>query len=286
MIRDDPAAGTPASIRTTETMTKPATDKPTRRKTNASPQSAAWAALGAVGLGYLGVAFFAPQLLPDLSAGRQHATETTVMKVSADVDSLRSSMTKLELDIANVKASVGEQATQTQQLSTQLTALDDKVRLAQAPAAATTADASQQGGTDAVPADASNAGPAPTRIINAPRVGAPIETGSVDRPKAASKPISFGPAVVKAEPKIFGLQIATDPSVDGLRITWGALSQIHPDQLSHLKARYADLGTATSPSYGLIAGPVKSKAEAKKLCKELTAQSVSCKISDYRGSEL
>jgi uncharacterized coiled-coil protein SlyX len=269
-------------------MTKPAPDKPMRRKTNASSQSAVWAALGAVALGYLGVAFFAPQLLPEM-AGRQHATETTVMKVSANVDTLNSSMAKLETEIENLKTAVGEQAGTTQQLSTQLAALDDKVRLAQAPVpAAAVADAGQSAGTDAAPSDADGAiaGPVPTKIINAPRVGAPIETGSVDKPKASSKPISFGPAVVKAEPKTFGLQIATDPSVDGLRVTWGALSQIHPEQLSRLKARYADLGTATNPNYGLIAGPVKSKAEAKKLCKELTAQSISCKISDYKGSEL
>jgi hypothetical protein len=271
-------------------MTKPATDKPMRRNANASPQSAAWAALGAVGLGYLGVAFFAPHLLPDLSGGRQHVTESTVMKVSADVDSLKSSMTRLELDIANVKSQVTDQANQTQQLSSQLTALDDKVRLAEAPASTTTtttADSSQQSGSDAAPPQDADGGPAPAKIINAqPRAGAPIETGSVDKAKAASKPISFGPAIVKPEPRSYGVQLATDPSVDGLRITWGALSQIHSEQLSNLRARYADLGTATSPNFGLIAGPVKSKTEAKKLCKELSAQAVSCKVSEYRGADL
>lgn len=267
-------------------MTKPATDKPMRPKANASPYSAGWAVLGVAGLGYLGVAFFAPHLLPDLSGGRQHAAETTVMKVSADVESLKASLSKIESDISIVKADVASQATQTEQLSSQVTALDDKVRLAQAPAVTTTASADQPTGTDAAPVDDADGGPAPPKIINStPRVGAPIETGSVDK-RTPNKPISFGTAVVKPAPHPYGIQIATDPSIDGLRITWGALSQIHPEQLSHLKARYADVGSAGNPSYGLIAGPVKSKAEARKLCKELLAQSISCKVSDYRGNVL
>ncbi|MFT3730740.1 MAG: SPOR domain-containing protein [Hyphomicrobium sp.] len=265
-------------------MSKPAADRPMRRKTNASSQTAIWAVLGAVGLGYLGVAFFAPAMLPDLSGGHQHASDAKVLEVAANVETLKMSLTQLQSEVSSIHGQVTDQATQTQQLSSQLTALDDKVRLAQGPTTTTTASAEPQAapaGSDGAPMDGTDAGPAPAKIINAsPAPGAPIETGSVD------KPISFGPAVVKPAPKIFGLQLATDPSIDGLRVTWGALSQIHSQQLSHLKARYADLGTATSPSFGLIAGPVKSKAEARKLCKELAAQSITCKVSEYRGADL
>ncbi len=274
-------------------MTKPANDKPTRRKSSSTPYAAAWFVLGAAGLGYLGVAFFAPQLLPDLSGGRspEHLAETTIMKMSADVDGVKSSLTRVELDVAGVKADVAAQATQMQSLSAQINALDDKVRLGQqqTSSANPTSEAAPN-----VPAFASGASqaevadnaPAPTKIINAPRVGAPIETGSVDKPTSGTQAISFGPAVVKPAPKPVGIQLATDPSVDGLRITWGALAQTHADQLGKLTARYADLGTAASPNFGLIAGPVKTKAEAKKLCKELSAQSVSCKVSEFKGQEL
>jgi hypothetical protein len=275
-------------------MTKPANDKPTRRKASSTPYATAWFVLGAAGLGYLGVAFFAPHLLPDLSGGRSslHLAETTVMKVSTDVDSLKSSLTKLQLDVASVKADVAAQASQTQSLSAQLTALDDKVRLGPQQTSSSADSPSQA--TPNVPAFASGASQAeavdgsasPTRIINgSPQVGAPIITGSVDKPSGA-KAISFGPAVVKPAPKPVGIQLATDPSVDSLRITWSALAQTHADQLGTLTARYADLGNATNPNFGLIAGPVKSKAEAKKLCKELSAQSVTCKISEFKGQEL
>ncbi|RUO97214.1 SPOR domain-containing protein [Hyphomicrobium sp.] len=274
-------------------MTKPAIEKPVRRKANPQSNSIAWAVLGAAGLGYLGIAFFAPQILPDFSGGRAHQAETTVAKFSGEIESMQLSLRKLETDMDRVKSDVAAQANQTQSLSSQVSALDEKISTAQAPAAApspATADAAPQqpsagfaglaaasGTDDAAPA------PAP-KIINSPRVGAPIETGSVNSGSGA--PIAFGPAVVKPTAKPVGIQIAQDPSVDGLRVTWGALSQIHPEELGRLKARYADIGTAAAPNFGLIAGPVKSKAEAKKLCKALAAQNISCKVSDYRGEEL
>jgi hypothetical protein len=274
-------------------MTKPAIEKPVRRKANPQSNSIAWAVLGAAGLGYLGIAFFAPQILPDFSAGRARQAENAVAKISAQVQSMQASLHKLEVDMDSVKSDVAAQASQTQTLTGQVSALDEKVRTAQAPGApapaAATADAGPQqpsagfAGLAAASGTDDAAAPAP-KIINGPRVGAPIETGSVSTGSGA--PVAFGPAVVKPTSKPVGIQIAQDTTVDGLRVTWGALSQIHPEELGRLKARYADIGTASAPSFGLIAGPVKSKAEAKKLCKALAAQNISCKVSDYRGEEL
>jgi len=282
-------------------MTKSASDKPMRRNTGATPYAAIWFTLGGAGLGYLCVAFFAPHLLPDFSGGRMSLGETQVMRVSSDVDDLKSSLNKLQADVESVKTEVAAQATQTQQLSTQLAALDDKVHAA--PTQASALVQSSPPPTPDVPDFGSGASQAhvdhapdaatPTKVINAtpdaPQVGAPIVTGSINKPaKTASEgdAISFGPAVVKPAPKPIGIQIATDSSVDGLRVTWSTLSQTHADQLGTLIAHYADLGTAANPSYGLIAGPIKSKADAKKICKELAAQSVSCKVSDFKGSVL
>ncbi|WP_045836292.1 hypothetical protein [Hyphomicrobium sp. 99] len=281
-------------------MTKTASDKPMRRPTGATPYAAIWFTLGGAGLGYLCVAFFAPHLLPDFSGGRlsERASETQVLQVSADVEYLKSSLTKLQADVESVKSDVSAQATQTLQLGSQLAALDEKVHAAPTQTSALvqsspppTPDVPDfaSGATQAHVEDAP-AAPPPTKVINAspqpaPQVGAPIVTGSVTKSTSADA-ISFGPAVVKPAPKPIGIQIATDASVDGLRITWSALAQTHPDQLGTLTAHYADLGTAANPNFGLIAGPIKSKADAKKICKELTAQSVSCKISDFKGAAL
>jgi hypothetical protein len=277
------------------------------KTTGGTPYAALWLTLGGVGLGYLCVAFFAPHLLSDFSGGRvaeRLMGETQVLKVSADVDEIKSSLTKLQLDVASVKADVATQTVRTDQLSTELTALDDKVRLGQAPQKTASADPLPPPTPD-VPDFASGASQMdaapesmPTKVINAapqaapqagPLVGAPIVTGSVNKStktQSGTDAISFGPAVVKPAPKPVGIQLATDSSVDGLRITWSALAQTHAEQLATLSPRYSDIGTATNPNFGLIAGPIKSKADAKKICKELAAQSVSCKISNFNGADL
>lgn len=281
-------------------MTKTASDKPMRRSTGATPYAALWFTLGGAGLGYLCVAFFAPHLLPDFSGGRlsDRMAETQVVRVAADVEDLKTSLSQLQQDVESVKAEVSAQAAHTEQLSTKLTALDDKVQAAPMrtsalaePLPPPTPDVPDfSGAPQAHAEEAPAAAPPPTKVINAAPPAAPkvgdIVTGSVNKKAAGEEAISFGPAVVKAEPKPVGIQLATDSSVDALRITWSALAQLHSEQLGTLTAQYADLGTAANPNYGLIAGPIKSKTEAKKICKELAAQSISCKISDFKGTAL
>jgi hypothetical protein len=38
--------------------------------------------------------------------------------------------------------------------------------------------------------------------------------------------------------------------------------------------------------YELVAGPVKSAADAKRLCKELAAKAITCKVGDFAGEAL
>ena len=182
------------------------------------PTQLLWFVLGAAGLGYLGVAIFEPHLLPDLSGGRstEHLAETTVIKMSTDVDGLKSSMTKLQLDVASVKADVAAQASQTQSLSTQLTALDDKVRLGAAdvvgsaiphPTATPNVPAFASGASQAEAVD--GAASKPTKIINgSPQVGAPDRDWRARHKPSGPQAISFGPAVVKPAPKPIGIQLA------------------------------------------------------------------------------
>jgi len=125
------------------------------------------------------------------------------------------------------------------------------------------------------------------RVINA----APIVTGSVDVPakpaaKKAAEAISFGPAVVKPAPKPIGLIIGTDTSVDALRLSWSMLSESHADKLKKYKARIAENGDFSNPNFNLVAGPVKTKAEAMRICKDLQAQQVSCKVGEFKGQDL
>lgn len=274
-----------------------------------SSYAALWSMLGAFGLSYLGVAIFEPSWLGDLTPNSAHTereraeTESAVMKLTADVDGMKSSMTKLQLDVSSVKADVATQGQQTQNLGTQLTALEDKIRLGQTPVA--TATPAVPSGTDDVALGtpdgaAADAEQQPeTRIINAASDKShSIVTGSVDkRPEAAKSKsksagasdgsISFGPAVVKrAAAKPIGIEIASNSTVAGLRSSWSELAAQHHDKLRKLKARYTTNGDPVNPNFNLVAGPIRTKAEAERLCKDLQAQAVSCAVGDFTGNAL
>lgn len=114
----------------------------------------------------------------------------------------------------------------------------------------------------------------------------PIETGSVAQPAAAA-PIAFGPAVVKTAPKPIGIQLGSGDTIDSLRLNWSLLSDRHAGSLKNLEPRYTTGVDENGLTYDLLAGPVKSTAEAKRLCKDLAAKAVPCKIvDDFKGEAL
>jgi hypothetical protein len=152
-------------------------------------------------------------------------------------------------------------------------------------------------------APASKAGA--VKVLNTPAPdAAPVVTGSVANaasataaapasaspaaPAAAkaSPSVSFGPAVVKAEPRPVGVQLATGPSVDSLRLSWSLLADRHADALRNLSPRYVAGSNAFGETFDLVAGPLKSAADAQRLCKSLEARAVPCKVGDYTGEGL
>ena len=97
-------------------------------------------------------------------------------------------------------------------------------------------------------------------------------------------PIGFGPAVVKAEPKPFAVQLGSGTSIDDIRYNWSILSTQHADALAKLSPRFTATGTeAAGQTYDLIAGPVKTAADAKKICKTLATRGMDCKVAPYEG---
>lgn len=128
----------------------------------------------------------------------------------------------------------------------------------------------------------------------------PIETGSVKPPTAAAQALTatspavppaevpaFSAPVVKAAPKSVGLQIATGSSLDSLRLSWNLLSETHADNLKNLEPRYSTSVDGSGLVYNLTAGPVKSEADAKKMCKDLAAKAIPCKvIGNFDGAPL
>lgn len=129
-----------------------------------------------------------------------------------------------------------------------------------------------------------------------PNVPTPIETGSVgdeaantDKPAtvpAQAGPISFGSAIVtRATASPVGIRLTAGPSVDALRLSWGLMSERHGVELGNLEPRYV-LGGPPSAPYALVAGPVKSSAEAKVLCDSLIRKGIPCSVDSFLGNAL
>lgn len=128
-----------------------------------------------------------------------------------------------------------------------------------------------------------------------PNTTATIETGSVGEETAQAKPatasaqaapITFGSAVVtRATTPSIGIRLTAGPSVDALRLSWGLMSERHGVELGNLEPRYVVGGPPSAP-YALVAGPVKSNAEAKALCDSLVRKGIPCSIDSFAGNAL
>ena len=244
-------------------------------------------------------------------------------RLAADVGGLRDSVAQIQLDLAKVRTEVSAQSEREKSHEAQIAALEQKIdgpatataaasvdaahppaapaavpatiatgeRLtlndfSAVPSAITTAPSAITTNGESQPAPA----PPPQASVQTPTVingDKPLETGSVAPAKHASAgAISFGPAIVKPAAKILGLHISSGASIDSLRLSWSLLSERHADTLKAMQPRYAVTGDAANPNYDLVAGPVKSKAEAVKLCKALAAQNVPCKVGEFTGEAL
>lgn len=140
---------------------------------------------------------------------------------------------------------------------------------------------------------------APAQVPAARVAAAPAARPAIPPAPAAAAPrsdidpestdlVTFGPAVVKPAPEPIGLRISNGPSLDALRLSWSLLADRHAAQLRNLEARYlirAPDGDGDG-SFDLVAGPVKSQAEAKKLCKALAAKNIPCQIGTFGGNQL
>jgi len=129
--------------------------------------------------------------------------------------------------------------------------------------------------------------PQQTAAIQAPSVIA-VAPPTIPTPMNASTPaataIAFGPPVVKTEPKPFAVQLASGTSIDEIRYSWSILSEQNVDSLGKLQPRYTATTSETAgPTFDLLAGPVKTAADAKRICKSLASRGIDCKVASYSG---
>src|SRR5690606_7785179 len=106
-----------------------------------------------------------------------------------------------------------------------------------------------------------------------------IATSAAAAAAAAAVP-AFGPATVKpAKPEptgAQGVQLASGPSLDALRLSWVLLTERHGASLKGLQPRYVTGNEAGGKAYDLVAGPIASAEDAERICAGLRAKKVSC----------
>lgn len=279
-----------------------------------------WGVLALGSAGYLGwlssqshiLARNAPDALP--AGGEGNQGQRAMGDALAEVQSLKNSIEEVRSEVSSLRTDLAQVHERSTAIVGRVAALEERpaggtkstaaiAPAPSAPAVATAATAPAQPAPAAQTAKApeTKAAPAAPKVINAPKAAEAAKdlvTGSVaaNAPQlaaaataaatAAGAPVVFGPAVVKPAAKPIGVQIATGPSLDSIRLSWSLLSDRHASELKPLQPRYVAGQGPDGTTYDLVAGPIKSAAEAKKICESLEAGLVKCTISSFDGDAL
>lgn len=251
--------------------------------------------------------------------------QRTAARLVSDVNSLKESMAQVQLELSKVKTEVATSADRANAMKMQLMTLEQRLAQTsgetldtaepqrdanQSHRAVIAPKASPPSEPDASVAGAVPGSPQMPKLVNADAASNDVagerglETGSVAqaakaaakaaktaaaKPKAAdpaTDPIDFADTVVQPATVPVGIQLSSGASIDSLRLSWSLLADRHAGTLKKLEPRYVARGDMDNPTYDLIAGPIKSKGDAERLCKALLAKNVPCAVSDYIGAAL
>ena len=241
---------------------------PTRRRTF-TMNVLMFMGLGALALAYLIFVGVRPDLVaawrdkPDEAQTAIAETKRTVERALADLDPIKQGVGEMKMDVENMKAGMQEALERDRLLLAKVETLERAT--AQPPEKVA-----------AAPAAAKKVAPVPA-AAKLPAPAAPaknIETGSIEPPKAAAP----------AKPAPVGVLLATGPSLDSLRLSWQILNDRHGASMKALQPRYVVSGKPEERTYGLVAGPRETVADAKWVCKTMTDNGIACEVSQYRGN--
>ena len=244
-------------------------------------------------------------------------------RFATDISGLKQSVGEIQKDMSTLRTAVLSTSARDREVFERLTAVEERVkpavtaeltapksaiqRQAEAKAqkaaeraaaaqATATAKAAATTAAEVVPAEPAAAS-LPVTVLNAP--ANPIATGSILAPPAQGvpapplpvatapvQPVTFGPGAVKAAlpTSPVALELASGPSVDALRLNWSLLADRHGSMLKNLEPRYTNGGDGQP--YQLVAGPIASSEEASRVCAQLKAKKVACRITGFGGNAL
>jgi len=269
------------------------TAQPTRSRRFIKVYLVTWAMLALAALAYLSLLAFQPQQTPPRTQTAEPEAGPTLRAVSKAVADMgvavRRGFTDVQKDVTHLKEVLVEREGQDKTVQSRLSVLEERVATIDAAQAAA-ATGSKAKAVEKPPRKISDArvtphiinAPPPGDRAEAPKVEAPLETGSIP----ASKEIVFGaPVVTPSAAKTYGVQLAAGPSLDGLRQRWGQLVELHGGSLSTLQPRVVPPRT-DGGAYRLVAGPILTKGDADRLCADMGVARNACFATPYTGSPL
>jgi hypothetical protein len=198
-------------------------------------------------------------------------TQRNVERALADLDPIKQGVGEMKMEVDNMKTGMQEAMERDRILLAKLETLERAAQATEKVAAAPAQPAAKKQAVakapDVVPTAVASVAPKPAAVPA-------IETGSIEQKKAA--------APVKPAP--VGVLLATGPSVDALRLSWSIIHDRHGAAVKDLHPRYVVSGKADERTYGLVAGPLETVADAKAMCKTMTENGIACEVSQYRGN--
>jgi hypothetical protein len=262
---------------------------------------AVWVVLSSIALTYLVTLSVRPDLAEGLgdqvaalagveprSSEAGAAREAHDEQTRADIEALRNALDAVQQEAETLRAKVAASEGQRQDLAARLAAVEAQRTAEQAlPIATASVNRGPLDGPAAGHPDALTGHAVEGRVVERPRE---LELPERKPQPRESERVAFGAPQVKpaaaAPESPRGVQIATGPSVDALRISWMLLSERHKEVLKHYEARFVPVTGGKSPTYRLIAGPIESTSAANRVCGELRARRVTCGVSAFGGEPL
>lgn len=266
-----------------------------------------WSLVGIVALAYLVVLVARPELVTfgpgdtPIAPPESNEGQRAMAKSLAELQSLRSGLTQAQLDIAKLKAELDNQDGQGKRVAERLTAIEVRLAAADEATSKRLAEAKPTPGAEREPEPAA-AGIAaqPDKAAKSPAAAAPkllnggakstgaVETGGIDAPAkpATADATGFGKVEVSPAKPAIGLKISSGPSVDARLLGWSVLAERHADTLKDLSPRYQEGAANPDAPFELLAGPVTSSADARRICKTLQKRGIPCEIGAFAGNAL
>ena len=248
---------------------------------------AIWAGLAAVALAYLALMVVRPQITEGLfqrlpvGAPEDNRGQRAMAKLATEIRDLKQTVKHLETELVDLRLAATSAERTNAALVARLATVETGLKSVIGPQSRLTAVApdakAKSAGTAAV------AGFLEERPTATGRQGDPTRSAA-----AAAVAAAPGRTVTAAAPNAglpSGVQLASAPSLDALRLSWQLVQESHKSLVRGLEPRVVET-PGDPPSYRLIAGPMASSEDADRLCERLRTRRVTCAVVPFAGKPL